>query len=372
MSLRFPATPFCLAALAVLTAPAPAAAQETPPAIEVTGSVDWYYEYNFNRPDRYTTDESGDKVLNPVQNNLRNFDFKDNTFALNLAQITIKRAPAPVGFRLDLDFGKTADWIHGGEPGGLDTYRHIQQAFITAKPRIWGADDTLDIGKFVTSAGAEVIETKDNWNYTRGLLFALAIPYYHAGLRYSHPMPSGGAVGVQLLNGWNDVEDNNGSPSVGLTFTTPVGKGVTFTQNYIGGPELSDNNHDLRHLFDTVIAYTASDRLSFLLNTDYAREARPTGRVSWKGIAGYARYAITEKTAVAARLEYFDDPDGGATGTAQNVREATITYEWKAGNGLTTRAELRHDKSSEDVYLSNDNGTKDSQTTLLVGSVYAF
>jgi hypothetical protein len=29
----------------------------------------------------------------------------------------------------------------------------------------------------VTPLGAEMIETKDNWNYSRSLLFALAIPY---------------------------------------------------------------------------------------------------------------------------------------------------------------------------------------------------
>ena len=39
----------------------------------------------------------------------------------------------------------------------------------------------INVGKFVTPAGAEVIETKDNWNYSRGLLFALAIPYFHFG-----------------------------------------------------------------------------------------------------------------------------------------------------------------------------------------------
>jgi len=35
----------------------------------------------------------------------------------------------------------------------------------------------MDLGKFVTSAGAEVIEAKDNWNYSRSLLFVNAIPY---------------------------------------------------------------------------------------------------------------------------------------------------------------------------------------------------
>ena len=36
------------------------------------------------------------------------------------------------------------------------------------------------------TAGAEVIENKDNLNYSRGLLFALAIPYYHMGARVGY------------------------------------------------------------------------------------------------------------------------------------------------------------------------------------------
>ena len=41
----------------------------------------------------------------------------------------------------------------------------------------------FDFGKFVSPLGNEVIETKDNWNYSRSLLFTLAVPYYHMGMR---------------------------------------------------------------------------------------------------------------------------------------------------------------------------------------------
>ena len=41
----------------------------------------------------------------------------------------------------------------------------------------------LDAGKFVTPLGAEVIESQDDWNYSRSILFGYAIPFYHAGMR---------------------------------------------------------------------------------------------------------------------------------------------------------------------------------------------
>ena len=68
----------------------------------------------------------------------------------------------------------------------------------------------LDFGKFVTSAGAEVIEAKDNWNYSRSLLFVNAIPYWHFGARTSLPVSKTETIGFQLVNGWNNITKNNG------------------------------------------------------------------------------------------------------------------------------------------------------------------
>jgi hypothetical protein len=62
----------------------------------------------------------------------------------------------------------------------------------------------------VTSAGAEVIEAKDNWNYSRSLLFVNAIPYWHFGARTSLPVSKTETIGFQLVNGWNNVSKTNG------------------------------------------------------------------------------------------------------------------------------------------------------------------
>ena len=105
----------------------------------------------------------------------------------------------------------------------------------------------------MTSAGAEVIETKDNWNYTRSLLFAWAIPYYHAGLRYHHNISSTSALSLQLVNGWNDVEDNNNSPTVGLSYNTNLTKKLPWVITYYGGPEITNDNHNYRHLVEKTV-----------------------------------------------------------------------------------------------------------------------
>ena len=135
--------------------------------VEVSGFVDGYYSYNFNKPAGRT-------------NVLRNFDTKNNQFALNMAEIVFEKKPDPnnsrLGFRLDLDFGPATDLVHASEPGGREVYKVIQQAYGSYLAPV-GSGLQFDFGKFVTMHGAEVIETKDNWNYSRGLLFAWAIPY---------------------------------------------------------------------------------------------------------------------------------------------------------------------------------------------------
>ena len=132
------------------------------------GTLDGYFGYNLNKPQS--------------QRNLyRNFDFKHNQFSLNYAEISVEQKPSdtlPVGYRADVGFGDAATWVHATEPAGPDVFRYLQQAYVSASHKKVQAD----FGKFVTWNGAEVIETKDNWNYSRSILFSWAIPYYHFGV----------------------------------------------------------------------------------------------------------------------------------------------------------------------------------------------
>ena len=116
----------------------------------------------------------------------------------------------------------------------------------------------------MTSAGAEVIEAKDNWNYSRSILFAWAIPYYHFGLRTVLPVGSHFTGGVQVVNGWNNVEDNNSGKTLGFVgnFTS---KKVSWMNNYYTGPENTGTNKGWRNLYDTTLLLTPSGQVQRLL-----------------------------------------------------------------------------------------------------------
>lgn len=336
----------------------PSAIQTTLGAIDVSGLVDGYYSFNFNHP------ASGD-------NQLRNFDVKANQFSLNMAKLTFEHSADPIGFRLDFGFGRAFEMVHGAETAP-DVFRNIEQAYLSVKPASLGGFQA-DFGKFVTSAGAEVIETNANWNYSRSLLFAWAIPYYHFGVRTSVPMGKYFTGGVQVVNGWNNVEDNNTGKTVGLTGTLAVGK-VNWYGNYYVGPEKASTNEGLRHLWDTTLLVNATDTAAFYINFDYGADKNiGPGRSHWVGVAGAARFQVTPSVAFAPRVEWFNDADGFSTGTRQKLKEATLTLEYKWLDGLVSRLEYRRDWSDQPFFDrgSSPAGVKHQQT-LLAGLMLYF
>jgi hypothetical protein len=94
----------------------------------------------------------------------------------------------------------------------------------------------VDVGKFVTPHGAEVIETKDNWNYSRGILFSFAIPYYHFGMRAKYAFNDKYALTGFFVNGWNNVVDNNTGKTYGMSFAWTPNKKFGIIQNYMACP----------------------------------------------------------------------------------------------------------------------------------------
>ncbi|MGH9660362.1 MAG: porin [Bryobacteraceae bacterium] len=340
-------------------APAPAPSVWSAGPIDFSGLVDVYYSKNLNNPASRL-------------NGLRNFDVKANQFSLNYAELVLEHAADPVGFRVDFGFGRTAEMIHAFEPKGTpEVMRNIQQAYITLKPPK-AKGFTVDLGKFVTSNGAEVIETHSNWNYSRSLLFSWAIPYYHFGVRTSVPMGSHFTGGVQLVNGWNNVEDTNSGKTLGLTgaFTS---KKASWFHNYYTGPEKLDSNSGFRNLYDTTLLLTPTDQFNAYINFDYGVEGSGTrGSQDYIGVAVAARMAPVGWFALTPRIEYFKDKDGFATGTAQKLNEFTLTAEFKMQEGFFTRAEYRRDWSDTPFFERGLGGLSKKQNTFLVGFVAYF
>ncbi len=320
--------------------------------------VDGYYGYNFNRPATRT-------------NPLRNFDINDNQFSLNLAEIVLQKKAEPVGFRFDLDFGPTTTWVHSADPAGVNTVQHIQQAYFTYVAPV-GRGLTFDFGKFVTPHGAEVIESRDNFNYSRSLLFAWAIPYYHFGMRMGYPVKDNFTVNFHMVNGWINVVDNNTGKTFGIGFNWSPHKKLNWILNYMAGPEQANNNSNWRQLWDTTVTYIVSDKVTLVGNYDYGIEkVGPFSNVRWTGVAGYMKIQANPWFALIPRLEWFDDHDGFTTTVGQRVKDFTMTTEFRLHPNIITRLEYRRDWSDKEFFARGPESTLvKSQDTALVGLIF--
>lgn len=363
-----------LAGLALVTITAgPAAAQtatsSTTPAffrnIQFGGLADVYYDYNSNEVE-------GDAPF-------RNFDTRHNAVRFAMAQLWVAKTPAAdsrIGFNVKLNAGHAADMIHGVEPSTLAAFDNtgaaaLQQAYISYLAPV-GTGLQIDAGKFVTQHGAEVIEARDNWNYSRSLLFALAIPYYHAGVRATYTVNDKVSFMGNVVNGWNNLEDNNGAKTFGAQVIVKPVPQLSILQNYMVGAEQPDNDEDVRHLFDTTVIVTATDKVSVMANYDYGKDSIAGAGVSWQGLAGYLKVQATPWLAVVPRVEWFDDPDGFMTGTSQSMKDATITGEFKLLDGLLWRVEYRRDLSDAAVFTKKTGAAVTSQSTFGMGFLYSY
>ena len=365
-----PAVAPSLSALSTLSAsPSPAAPQpELSPTlhflnrVNISGSIDGYQQYNANQP--------ADRIAG-----LRAFTGPSNQLSLNLAQLAFTKAPTAdsrAGFALSFAYGEVINVVNGSEPvAGPDFAQNLKEAYLS-----YLVTDKLqlDFGKWVTPIGAELIEAGGNWNYSRGLLFTWAIPFYHYGLRANYAINSKTWVTAHLANGWNNIVENNSGKSFAIQAGFSPVENVSIVQNYMVGPELTDDD-SLRHVFDTIVTYDYNDKISFLVNYDYGMEEGllPTDPDSkWQGVAGYVRYAFDDKMATSSRMEWFQDDDAWSTGVAQQVKEFTQTFEYRLADGLQSRFEFRRDWSTAPFFLKGANRFVQNQTTFLIGLIYSF
>jgi hypothetical protein len=381
-------------------APAPAApatpAAPAPGAVTYSGLIDIYYGFNARAPHPPQTifTPSGEKIH--VDNTGRAFDVNDRDPSLSLAEFNISRTAGkgfPLGVTATLTLGDTARLVHANEPGGASSWQTLQQFYVTYTPHVWKRDIAIDFGKFVTPFGNEVIESVNNDEYSRSFGFTYGIPLYHAGLRATIPLtPKLTALGA-IVNGWNDTADDNDAKSGIIQFTWKPDSRFTGILGYMGGEEgtgaygtiLAPKNISFidTNLFEFVPQYAPGPNWKFAGDFIYGEGAGSVGAThvsgDWLGLAAYARFQVTQRIGIAARLEQFEDYKGAGTTTLRtgaagytHLSSATLTLEYAVlGGRLVNRLEIRHDWANTNFYAAGAGAAMD-QDTIYLSSVLKF
>ena len=352
------APPSAVPVVAAPPAPAnPPAATPAPPAWNTVMKeellVDTYYMINFNGF------KSGQNSL--LAPGGRVFDTQSNSFTMNYAKIGLEVDSDPVTVRADLGYGYLASIVSGAtaSPGmPLAASFLVQQAFASLK--IPMTPLTLDMGRFVTGAGSEVIEANKNWLYSRSFLFGI-IPFYHTGARLTAKVNDQFSAQLTVANSQNSPADPdvNANKVVGLQLSfAPLPTTSIIATGYVGkeGPQGAEGDEKLT--LDLVASHNVSDAFGLNLNFDYVK----LGDFHVTGAALMARFVASEHLALAARGEFLNSKAMAGVDSV-NYEEGTIGAAFPFAGHFEARLEVRGDFAGQPVYPGTLPGGSKNQFT---------
>jgi hypothetical protein len=316
------------------------------------------------------------------------------------------------GGLISLRFGPGAANYAGPDNGSF--LQNVKQGLAYWKPKVAKGRLSFEIGKFDAPFGLEVGDSYLNMHYTRPVLYTLGQPFFHTGVRVKGTITPKLAISLLAVNGWNNSVDNNLGKSFGAQLALTPHPKFGLYLGYLGGPENNESasvtcdagtafdgntgecmdqtgaagetvsvgvrheNRAMRHLVDLVATSSPTDKLTLGLNGDFIYDrviANPvtgaTRRAVWLGGFFSARYAFTDRWAVAGRGEYFQDLDGylTATGVDTIIGTGTTTIEFAPVRYLVMRLENRIDHSNRAVYARGPSSMARTMITTTLGVV---
>ncbi|MEW6330112.1 MAG: outer membrane beta-barrel protein [Pseudomonadota bacterium] len=311
-------------------------------------------------------------------NTYRVFDTENRGFKLQMLDLSIGYLPASgFGGFVQLNAGDDARAIASAGTSADDF--EAQEAYLQY------ANGGLSViaGKFATLAGAELIESPSNTNFSRSILFGYAIPFTHTGVRASYAVNDAIKLIAGLNNGWDVMRETQQtaaadgqramSKTVELGVIATPAKMLSLAASYYTGKESSGTTTPAdRNVLDFVATINATDALSFVLNYDKGEQESVGGTTAkWDGIAGYVNYKLSDEYRLSLRTESFKDKQGYRTGTTQKLKETTLTLGYAPAKNVELRAEYRKDKSDQNVF-TEDGTAKKSQDSLGLEAIYKF
>lgn len=388
---------------------------------KASGFIDVAYTQNFNNPSTNL-------------NQLRIFDTNANAFMPHLLQVMLER-PADAGgsgaeragFRARLNFGPDARVTRARtnyQPGTASDELDFQELYAEYIVPV-GNGLKIQVGKMNTLIGYEVINSWENPNFSRTFMFGLAQAFTTTGIRASYQFNSAVGATVGLVNGWDNIDDNNKGKTVewllaltpherlGLSFYGSYGaeqsncQGGLTTGGSVCTPYTTGNDpRAMRLVSGSIVTIKATSQDTIVLEPYYGNEGNANlvksgGKTAhWKGLGAYLLHDFDERWSLRLRGEIFEDSGGARTctgstigtspstfggvpggwntcanasagGVEQTLWEYTSTLQFRPVPSLITRIEFRYDKSDKNIFLYGSRPVN-NQETLSFQAIYLF
>jgi hypothetical protein len=327
--------------------------------LNITGSVDAYYRYNFQN----AKDSS-------YLNNYTSFTNSHNSFELGMASVKAEYTSGKVTGVIDLGFGRRAEEFSYNEKGsGLGTA--IKQAYVSV-----AANDKLKftMGKWATHVGYELVDAYLNRNYSMSYMFSFG-PFFHTGLKAEYTAGNFGFM-LGIANPTDNVTASFSKKMVlGQISATGSGGKLKAYLNYVGGKDMAEN---AINQVDLVLTRTLSDQFSIGANgtvQSFKADGKSSGDIWW-GSAVYLNVDPTKKFGLTLRGEYFDDKKAVsglalASGVGTSVLAATLSGNIRIDN-LTIIPEFRLDNSKEAIFKKNPDENIKSTGSFILAATWHF
>jgi hypothetical protein len=335
--------------------------------------VDSYYAWDFSHPATFDRSFAGGTLYTTQPS-------RHNEFNVNLAYVEAKLEGARIRGRLALQAGTSVQSNYAGEPAngavsGPELSRFLQEAVAGVQLRngLW-----VDAGVFLSHLGMEGWISRDNLTYSRSLVADYS-PYYQSGAKLTWTPSSRVAAQLDVVNGWQNISENNRGKGVGMRIDiTPVA-GTTLSYYNLFTQEAGTR---LR-AFNGVGAKYVSGKLSMLGQFDVGyQDASADSTVddgTWCGYTAVAKFAVTGSTSLVARVERFDDRNQIiiSTGSYNEIPNAafranafSVGADWQPVSRFMWRNEFRLTQNRNALF-NMANSTQLSKTNGVLVSSFA-
>ncbi|MGB8517305.1 MAG: outer membrane beta-barrel protein [Gallionella sp.] len=343
-------------------------------------SVTGYMDMAYNKMDTtgLFTNSAAGPITGGAPGNTRIFDTPSavkgqnfNSFNFNQAAVIVSKLPKEgLGGLINITAGQDAPTV--ASTGLSTTNADITQAFVNYAS---GAL-TVQAGKFATLAGAELITSPANLNYSRAWMFGWG-PYTHTGLRATYVANDMFTLIGGVNNGFDQVNSQQSGKMAELNLTVTANPMFSLATTLLSGKQAGTatgitGNRDYLDMVGTI---TATSQLKFVFDYAYGKQkdAMVIGSdAKWHALASYVNYQFDDTWRVAYRNEAFDDPNGFRSGVAQNLSSNTLTVGYAVSKALEIRGEYRADKSTQNSFLQSSGLGTSGQHSYAVDAVYQF
>ncbi|MGN0002172.1 MAG: porin [Sphingobacterium composti] len=325
-------------------------AQESISGIEITGSADAYYKYDFAKGENIETYFANDH----------------NSISLGMLNLGLKKSTGKASFVGEVSFGPRGQYLTIPNGDGTDDNSfHIQNLYVD-----YAFTDkfSMTAGYMGTFIGYEVISPAANFHYSTSYLFG-AGPFQNAGIKGTYAFSDKVSLMAGLFNDWNVYKDLNGVSHFGAQLSLAPVDGLSIYANFLTGSSAGGKEeYSSGTIYDLVASYDVSDKFSLGLNAaDYSFKSEG----GYQGVALYPKFNVTDYAQIGLRGEYFKWKDVSDTEGA-SVTSLTLSGKLTHG-GLSLIPEFRFDSDDSKPFFKSDFTTPTkSASQFSLALVYAF